>query len=112
MICVGYPSSFSAHLLVELIEAGQGLAAGRGGSAPHQNMRLIQSVVPGVHSPEFAAEARRQWRLVAQSTEEAEIQAFIDSVDESPADAYNQCSGDTSEPWPVDPARRANLGQP
>ena len=62
MICVGYPSSFSAHLLVELIEAGQGLAAGRGGSAPHQNMRLIQSVVPGVHSPEFAAEARRQWR--------------------------------------------------
>ena len=32
----------------------------------------------------FAAEARRQSLLVAQSPEEAYIQAFIDSVDEWP----------------------------
>jgi len=33
--------------------------------------------VPDVHSSEFAAEARRQSLLAAQSPEEAEIQAFI-----------------------------------
>jgi mRNA interferase MazF len=42
--------------------------------------------MPDVHSPEFAAafaaEARRPSRLVAQSPEEAEIQAFIDSVND------------------------------
>jgi hypothetical protein len=53
-------------------------------------MRLIQIWVPDVHSPEFAAEARRQSRLVAQSPEEAEIQAFIDSVFEWPDDEYSQ----------------------
>ena len=49
-----------------------------------QGMRLIQVWVLDVHSPEFAAEARLQSLLVAQSPEEAEIQAFIDSVDEWP----------------------------
>ncbi|MFN9622743.1 MAG: antitoxin MazE-like protein [Cyanobacteriota bacterium] len=81
---MGYPSGFYAHLFVDLIEAGLEVAAGRGGSAPHENMRLIQSGVPDVHSPEFAAafaaEARRPSRLVAQSPEEAEIQAFNDAV--------------------------------
>jgi len=51
-----------------------------------QGMRPIQVWVPDVHSPEFASEARRQSLLVAQSPEEAEIHAFIDSVYEWPAD--------------------------
>jgi hypothetical protein len=55
-----------------------------------QGMRPIQVWVPDVHSPEFAAEARRQSLLVAQSPEEAEIQAFIDSVYEWPDDEYSQ----------------------
>lgn len=45
-----------------------------------QGMRPIQIWVPDVHAPEFVAEARRQSLLVAQSPEEAELQAFIDSV--------------------------------
>ena len=55
-----------------------------------QGMRPIQIWVPDVHSPEFAAEARRQSLLAAQSPEEAEIQAFIDSVYEWPDDDYSQ----------------------
>ena len=55
-----------------------------------QGMRPIQIWVPDVHAPEFVAEARRQSLLVAQSTEEAEIQAFIDSVYEWPDDEYTQ----------------------
>jgi hypothetical protein len=55
-----------------------------------QGMRPIQIWVPDVHSPEFAAEARRQSRLVAQSAEEADIQAFIDSVCEWPDAEYSQ----------------------
>ena len=55
-----------------------------------QGMRPIQIWVPDVYSPEFAAEARRQSLLVAQSPEEAEIQAFIDSVYEWPDDEYSQ----------------------
>jgi hypothetical protein len=55
-----------------------------------QGMRPIQIWVPDVHAPEFVAEARRQSLLVAQSTEEAEIQAFIDSVYEWPDDEYSQ----------------------
>ena len=51
-----------------------------------QGMRPIQIWVPDVHSPEFAAEARRQCLLVNASAEEAEIQAFIDSVVEWPDD--------------------------
>ena len=55
-----------------------------------QGMRPIQIWVPDVHSPEFAAEARRQSLLVAQSPEEPDIQAFIDSVYEWPDDEYSQ----------------------
>jgi len=55
-----------------------------------RGMRPIQIWVPDVHSPEFAAEARRQSLLVAQSSEETEIQAFIDSVYEWPDDGYSQ----------------------
>jgi hypothetical protein len=55
-----------------------------------QGMRPIQIWVPDVHSPEFAAEARRQSLLANASPEEAEIQAFIDSVVEWPDDDYSQ----------------------
>ena len=51
-----------------------------------QGMRPIQIWVPDVHSPEFAAEARRQSLLANASPEEADIQAFIDSVSERPDD--------------------------
>jgi hypothetical protein len=53
-------------------------------------MRPIQIWVPDVHSPEFAAEARRQSLLANASPEEADIQAFIDSVVEWPDDEYTQ----------------------
>ena len=55
-----------------------------------QGMRPIQIWVPDVHTPEFAAEARRQCLLANASEEEAEIQAFIDSVYEWPDDEYSQ----------------------
>jgi hypothetical protein len=54
-----------------------------------QGMRPIQIWVPDVHASEFAAEARRQSRLANESQEEAEIQAFIDSVVEWPDDDYS-----------------------
>ena len=54
--------------------------------ASAQGMRPIQIWVPDVHAPEFAAEARRQSLLLAQSPEESDIQAFIDSVYEWPAE--------------------------
>jgi hypothetical protein len=52
--------------------------------------KVLAHWVPDVHSPEFAAEARRQSLLAAQSPEEAEIQAFIDSVYVWPDDDYSQ----------------------
>ena len=55
-----------------------------------QGMRLIEIWVPDVKSKKLAAEARRQARLVAESTEEAEIQSFIDSMFVWPDDAYSQ----------------------
>jgi hypothetical protein len=55
-----------------------------------QVMRPIQIWVPDVHTPEFAAEARRQCLLANASEEEAEIEAFIDSVYEWPDDEYSQ----------------------
>lgn len=55
-----------------------------------QGMRPIQIWVPDVHSPEFAAEARRQCLLANASEEEAEIQAFIDSLYEWPDDQTSQ----------------------
>ena len=54
-----------------------------------RGMRPIQIWVPDVRSPEFEAEARRQSLLVAQSPEEADIQAFIDSVTEWPDDDFS-----------------------
>ena len=51
-----------------------------------QGMRPIQIWVPDVNAPEFAAEALRQSLLVAQSSAEADIQAFIDSMYEWPAE--------------------------
>jgi hypothetical protein len=60
-------------------------------AASAQKLRPIQIWVPDVHSPEFAAEARRQCVLANASEEEAEIQAsFIDSVYEWPDDEYSQ----------------------
>jgi hypothetical protein len=54
-----------------------------------QGMRPIQIWVPDVHAAKFAEEARRQSLLVAQSPEEAEIQAFIKAVVEWPDDQSN-----------------------
>ena len=51
-----------------------------------QGMRPIQIWVPDVLEPEFAAEALRQSLLVAHSPEEFDIQAFIDSMYEWPAE--------------------------
>ncbi len=45
-----------------------------------QGLRPIQIWVPDVRSPAFVAEARRQSAAVAASAQEAEDQAFIDSV--------------------------------
>jgi hypothetical protein len=47
-----------------------------------RGMKLIQIWVPDPKSPYFAAEARRQARLIAQSPYEKEDQAFIDSTSE------------------------------
>jgi hypothetical protein len=43
-------------------------------------LRPIQFWVPDVRSPEFAAEARRQSLLVAQSEQEKDDLAFIESL--------------------------------
>jgi len=53
-----------------------------------QGLRPIQFWVPDVHSPEFAAEARRQSLLVAQSEHAKEDQDFVDSISEF-ADWYD-----------------------
>jgi Antitoxin MazE-like len=45
-----------------------------------RGMKLIQIWVPDPKSPYFAAEARRQSRLLAESPHEKEDQAFIDSI--------------------------------
>ncbi len=47
-----------------------------------QGLRPIQIWVPDTRSAKFAAEARRQSRLVAASPDDAEDQAFIDAVSE------------------------------
>ncbi|HEY7246820.1 MAG TPA: antitoxin MazE family protein [Xanthobacteraceae bacterium] len=43
-------------------------------------MKLIQIWVPDPRSPYFAAQARRESRLIAQSPQEKDDQAFIDSI--------------------------------
>jgi len=45
-----------------------------------QGLRPITIWVPDVRSPEFAAEARRQSLLIANSPHAAEDQAFVDSI--------------------------------
>ena len=55
-----------------------------------KGMRPIQIWVPDVQSPEFAAEARRECLLANASQEEAELQAFIDSVYAWPDDETSQ----------------------
>jgi hypothetical protein len=45
-----------------------------------QGLRPIQIWVPDTSAPKFAAEARRQCRLIAASPHAAEDQAFVDSV--------------------------------
>ena len=45
-----------------------------------QGLRPIQIWVPDVRSPEFAAEAHRQSLLIANSPQEKDDQAFIDSI--------------------------------
>ena len=54
-----------------------------------QGMRPIQVWVPDIHAAKFEEEARRQSLLVARSPEEAEIQAFIDSVVAWPDDQFS-----------------------
>lgn len=45
-----------------------------------QGLRPIQIWVPDVRSPEFAAEAHRQSRLIAESEHAQEDQDFVDSI--------------------------------
>ncbi len=45
-----------------------------------QGLRPIQIWVPDVRSPEFAAEARRQSLLIANSPHAKEDQAFVDAI--------------------------------
>ncbi len=47
-----------------------------------QGLRPIQIWVPDVRSKKFGREARRQSLLVAQSTQEADDQAFVDAISE------------------------------
>ncbi|HUB84645.1 MAG TPA: antitoxin MazE family protein [Rhizomicrobium sp.] len=45
-----------------------------------QGLRPVQMWLPDVNDPEFIAEARRQARAIAQSPQEKEELAFIDSI--------------------------------
>ncbi len=45
-----------------------------------QGLRPVQLWVPDTRSPAFKAEARRQSLLIAQSSGEADDQAFIDAI--------------------------------
>ena len=47
-----------------------------------KGLHSVQSGVPDVRSPQFAAEARRQSLAVARSPNEAEDQAFVDAISE------------------------------
>jgi hypothetical protein len=47
-----------------------------------RGMKLVQIWVPDPESPYFAAEARRQARLIAESPHEKGDQAFIDAISE------------------------------
>lgn len=45
-----------------------------------RGMKLVQIWVPDTSSPEFQSEARRQSRLIALNSHEADDQAFVDSL--------------------------------
>ncbi len=47
-----------------------------------QGLRLVQVWAPDVTSPAFLAEAHRQSRMIAESADEADDQAFVDSISE------------------------------
>ena len=49
-----------------------------------QGLRPIQIWVPDVRSPDFAAEAHRQARLVASSSAANDDQDFVDAISEWP----------------------------
>lgn len=51
-----------------------------------QGLRPIQIWVPDVRSPDFAAEAHRQARLIATSPSADDDQDFVDSVSEWPGE--------------------------
>ena len=57
-----------------------------------QGMRPIQSCLPYVPAPQFAAEARPLWLLANASPVQASIPPFIDSVYQCPADQSRQRS--------------------
>ncbi len=50
--------------------------------APGGRLRSIQLWIPDTRSPDFAAEARRESLLAAQSPHAEEDQAFVDSISE------------------------------
>ena len=43
----------------------------------------LQIWLPDTQSPDFAAEARRQSRIVARSPQEKDDQAFVDSISDA-----------------------------
>ncbi len=47
-----------------------------------RGMKLVHVWVPDTKSPEFAAEAARQSRMIAESPQEPDDQAFVDSISE------------------------------
>lgn len=47
-----------------------------------QGLRPIQIWVPDTRSPKFAAEARRQCRLIVSSAYAKDDQAFVDAISE------------------------------
>jgi hypothetical protein len=53
-----------------------------------QGLQPIQIWVPDMRSPAFAKEARRQSLLIANSPQEKDDQAFIDSISDWPTDDW------------------------
>ena len=45
-----------------------------------QGLRPIQIWVPDTRTPGFAKEVRRQCRMIARSAQDADDQAFVDSI--------------------------------
>jgi hypothetical protein len=55
-----------------------------------QGLRPVQMWLPDVNDPKFIAEARRQARAIAESPQEKEDQAFIDSINEESGWFYEE----------------------